>query len=291
MVRGQQKLGKRRQTIKWYLIFLLTAASLFLPLFSSGVVESKERPDSIYPPLIDAVILRLKQSYGIQFCYYGIDKAGFKDGDMAFEEADMSDYKRLYRYIQIFDEEIQKYPADFFRQENLKEIYFVKRLFHKENNAEGLYDYRKKIIFFDFASQGGGMLVARHNIHHEIFHALDTNTFNWKEQDWEDLNEPDFEYVKTGKVFIGGEKNESNYFAPHRKGFVTYYAMKSAYEDKAEVFACLFIKSQNRLIHRWALNDPILEKKIQAIKRFLKEYSQGQIDELYFEKLWKNFTK
>lgn len=290
MVFGQQKLVKRRKTLRICFEFLLTAELVFFLLFSSRA-DAGQQPVSPYPSLIEEITLRLKESYGLEFIYHDIDVARFQDTGMVFEEAGPSDYKRLYRYVRLFDEEIRKYPADFFRSENLKEVYFVKKLFHRENNAEGLYDYRKKVIFFDFARQGGGALASRHNIHHEIFHALDTNTFKWKEQDWEDLNEPGFEYVKTGKVLLDGEKNESNYFAPKRKGFVTYYAMTSAYEDKAEVFACLFIQSQNRLMHQWALNDPILANKIETIKRFLKEYSQGQIDEAYFQTLWTNFSK
>ncbi|MBZ0167223.1 MAG: hypothetical protein K8I00_10495, partial [Candidatus Omnitrophica bacterium] len=114
-----------------------------------------------------------------------------------------------------------------------------------------------------------------------------TNSFYWQGKvDWEDLNAPDFEYIKKGKVHIDSEPNEANYFAPTRKGFVTYYAMMTPHEDKAEVFACLFVRSQNRLIHRWAEKDSILRKKIQYIKDFLNTYSDGAIDDQYLSDLW-----
>jgi len=288
MVSGKQKLVKKREALRYFLLVLLAGG------FMSGVfitVASAKQPAFSYPQLIEETILRIKQTHGLQCIYQGIDSVALTGSGLIFEEADSSDYKRLYEYIRLFDEEIQKYPPGFFKKEALKEIYFVKKLFHKEDDAEGLYDYRKKVIFFDFANQRGGGVMTRHNIHHEIFHVLDTNTFYWKDIDWEDLNEPDFKYIKTGKVLIDGQKNAENYFAPQRKGFVTYYAMKSAYEDKAEVYACLFVKSQFRLMHEWASKDPILAKKIQYVKRFLHEYSDGQVNDQYFTRLWQRFKK
>ena len=116
---------------------------------------------------------------------------------------------------------------------------------------------------------------------------LDTNSFYWQEKvGWEELNASDFEYVRKGKVHVDPEPNQANYFAPTRKGFVTYYAMMSPYEDKAEVFACLFVRSQSRLIQRWAAKDDILQKKISYLKQFLNIYTDGTINEDYFTRLW-----
>lgn len=289
MVFGQQKLAERREALKR--LCLLPLVVLTTGLFFVRAALAAKQQTFVYPQLIEETVQRLKQSHGLQCIYRNIDPA-LKNSGLIFTEAEIADYQRLYEYVHIFDEEIQKYPADFFKNDYVKEVYFVKKLFHQENDAEGLYDYRKKVVFFDFATQRGGSQVARHNIHHEIFHILDTNTFSWKDEDWEDLNDPDFKYIKTGKVFIDREKkNEVNYFAPQRKGFVTYYAMTSAYEDRAEVYACLFIKSQSRLIHQWAKKDPILAKKIEYIMRFLQNYSKGQIDQRYFTSLWSRFKQ
>ncbi|MCA9404159.1 MAG: hypothetical protein KC897_10280 [Candidatus Omnitrophica bacterium] len=229
----------------------------------------------------------MKSDHRVGIEFENIEPEGVDRTQISFSEASPKDYGRVYRYLLLLQEELNKYPPNFLRPAQLESIYLVKSLFKEDKNAQGLYDYRHKIIFFDFARQYGGEMAQRHNIHHEFFHVIDTNSFYWQEKvGWEELNAPDFKYVRKGKVHVDPERNQANYFAPTRKGFVTYYAMMSPYEDKAEVFACLFVRSQSRLIHRWAAKDDILHKKITYLKQFLKIYTDGAISEDYFTALW-----
>ena len=235
---------------------------------------------------IERIVEQVREQHGLTIVYRDLAKESFSRKRLEFKEAEVRDYPRVYRYIKVLQEELAKYPPGFFDADKLQRIYILKSIFNEEKNAQGIYDYRAKVMFLDFGRKFGGVLAQRHNIHHEIFHVIDTNSFFWTQKEaWEDLNDPAFKYVRKGKVIIDPVKNDANYFAPNRKGFVTYYAMMSPYEDKAEVFACLFIPAQNRLIHKWAKKDRILQKKIDYIKDFLKFYSSGAIDDAFLENL------
>lgn len=253
---------------------------------TSRVHEVSRRQHTIRHAIL-RIIDEVQSSHDISIRFEQLPLDRLDQSKLSFTEAEPGDYGRVYRYLTVLQQELNKYPSGFLPQRYLQSVYLVKRLFKEEQNAQGVYDYRNKIIFFDFARQFGGEMAQRRNIHHEIFHVIDTNSFYWQgETDWEELNAPDFEYVRKGKVHVDPEPNASNYFAPQRKGFVTYYAMMSPYEDKAEVFASLFMKAENRLMHRWAEKDQILSRKIAYLKTFLKTYTDGVIDEDYFSELW-----
>ena len=55
-------------------------------------------------------------------------------------------------------------------------------------------------------------------------------------------------------------------------------------EDKAEVFACLMMPSQSRILHRWIKDDPVLEKKTAFIKNLVGRFC-SEINEDFFTRL------
>ena len=93
-----------------------------------------------------------------------------------------------------------------------------------------------------------------------------------EDRKWEALNTVGFKYSQES----GEQKKEVlDPRNPPAKGFVTDYAMTLAAEDKAEVFACLMIPAQNKLLSRWAKTDEILRKKIEAVKYLVNEFCGG----------------
>lgn len=290
MVFGEPKMAERCQALG--ILFFLCLLCLVPARSASAGAEGEflpqlSRPQLIFRNKILKIVEQVREEHHLDVKFEDLDRERFQRESLVFREAEPQDYGRMYRFLSLLHDELQKYPPGFLRPRQLQVIYLVKGLFNDDKNAQGIYDYRNKIIFFDFARQFGGELAQRHNIHHEFFHVIDTNSFYWQgKEDWEDLNPPGFQYAGKGKVHIDPERNESNYFAPNKKGFVTYYAMMSPFEDKAEVFACLFVRSQNKLIHRWAEKDRILRRKIAFIQEFLTAYTDGVVNEEYFSRLW-----
>ncbi|MCA9394729.1 MAG: hypothetical protein KC900_11025 [Candidatus Omnitrophica bacterium] len=288
MVFGQSPMAQGCQTLKIALLGVLLCVSVAEaasdPLLTHPVFSRQQQ--SLRQDIL-RIIEQVRSDHRVGIEFENLDPDDIDQTQISLREAAPKDYGRVYRFLLLLQEELNKYPPNFLRPAQLESIYLVKSLFREDKNAQGIYDYRHKIIFFDFARQYGGEMAQRHNIHHEFFHVIDTNSFYWQEKvGWEELNASDFEYVRKGKVHVDPEPNQANYFAPTRKGFVTYYAMMSPYEDKAEVFACLFVRSQSRLIQRWAAKDDILQKKISYLKQFLNIYTDGTINEDYFTRLW-----
>jgi hypothetical protein len=94
----------------------------------------------------------------------------------------------------------------------------------------------------------------------------------WKERGpaWEAFNRPGFSYHKK---YSPNERNPINFYAPPEPGFITDYAMVSAQEDRAEVFACMMIPEELSLMEQWAQKDKILSKKVEMMKEFLRQDS------------------
>ncbi len=202
-----------------------------------------------------------------------------------FQPATPKDLPRLNSYLSIFELEISKYPDQFFRSIGLKRIIFVKNLFYKELPAQGLYNDSTKTLYFNFSDTRGGRLALRHNVHHEIYHVIHSHFDINPDDTWHNLNIPDFKYTHRGRHHQVVATQSENYFSPDIPGFVTDYAMTSAEEDQAEVFACLFIQSQSRLMHKWAVKDEVLANKIRFIKQALLDISDQVINESYWHEL------
>ncbi|OGX20700.1 MAG: hypothetical protein A2Y04_05045 [Omnitrophica WOR_2 bacterium GWC2_45_7] len=232
--------------------------------------------------VIDATILRIKNHMGLYLIYQ--DVLQIESPDIFYEQAAPTDYSELLTYVKMFEEEVQKYPLAFFKRETIERVYFGKRLFYKGQAVEGFYHHPTKVIFFDFLRSRGSGFVQRHNIHHELYHAIEISSNKREDSEWAGFNIKDFVYGKQNHQ--PSEKNPINYFAPVRPGFVSDYAMMSPQEDKAEVFACLMISTQNKIIHRWMHNDQVLRKKIEYLKIFIYQYCP-EMDENYWIRLMK----
>jgi len=111
---------------------------------------------------IESVLVRLKDRYGIDFIYKDFPDLGRSKA--VYAQAQDSDYKQLLSYLRLFQEELRKYPAGFFKKRKLEAVVFVKKLFFKKLAVEGLYEHRRRIMMFDFLRSAGKNIAQRHNM-------------------------------------------------------------------------------------------------------------------------------
>ncbi|MCR4336770.1 MAG: putative zinc-binding metallopeptidase [Candidatus Omnitrophica bacterium] len=233
---------------------------------------------------IEGIVQRVKEQYGINLVYVSIPVS--PSPDVTYVGPGKGDYSILFEYLRVIEKEIQKYPPEFFQKTNLKNIFFVKKLFYQDKAAEGAYNYPHHVIFLDFLRNHGNKIAQRHHFHHEIYHMITQHIPDYTlhhDEVWESWNEPGFAY---GKGAGSNQKNPLNLFAPPKLGFMTEYAMMSVEEDKAETYACFFVSSQHKLMHRWMEKDEILRKKVEYMKNFIQNFC-SQINEEY----WQRFLK
>ena len=225
---------------------------------------------------INALVNQIHQQYGLNILYKNIPR--LQQAKVAYHLADPADYPFVIKFLEILKTELKKYPPDFFKKFSQPTIILVKKYFYEEKPAEGLCTFAGNVIFFDFFRSRRNDRNQEHSIHHEIFHMIEVQM---KKENavfdavWQQFNSPNFEYGKP--VARQGNVNALNYFAPSDPGFVTEYAMTSPAEDKAEVFACLMVDSQRRLIEQWTKKDEILQKKVDYIKSIVRRFCEKMI--------------
>ncbi len=257
-------------------IGLLIAASSM-----ANAAVSKEK----YLKSIDFVIERIFNNYHFRVIYQDALNPNMRKP--RFQFAEPKEYKILLRYLLLFEEEIQKYPKKFFVDGRLKGIVLVKTMFNKENPAEGIYDYKTKMIYMDFLRSQGRKIAQQHNIHHEIYHFIEYEAIGrrgWQDLKWMKFNPEGFKYGHLEE--FGKNARTDLKYSSQEAGFVSPYSMTAMKEDKAEIFACLMVESQHKLMHKWAIKDRILENKIKYMKDFMSLFSD-HIDEQFFDKLFK----
>lgn len=187
-----------------------------------------------------------------------------------YQPAEPEDSSKLYAYLQLFDEEFSKYPVSFHKATNLKSVVFVKSLGINGQLRAAIPDCYKEILLFDFKRGDYNKTYQKHVIHHEYYHMTEeefNNDAYWKDPQWNNLNITGIKYGSGGSS-VQNNSNVYSYTHPE-KGFVNLYSMSAIEEDKAEMFATLFIKSEYEKLMNWAKEDEVLEKKKNYMINFL----------------------
>ena len=165
--------------------------------------------------------------------------------------------KLLDKKYEIIKKNLNRYDQEFLKKINLKYIVLCEDLSISKINTAGIPDSIMKTLILDIKFDE---TYFERVIHHEVFHIInDSYKELFDEKIWSNLNVKDFKYAEcstcTDKLGLDTYKNTN--------GFFTEYSKSTASEDMAEVFSHLMIDVDlNNL-------DPILEKKIQFIKKGL----------------------
>lgn len=217
---------------------------------------------------IDHVISEIEAKYSVSLSYEDIPKSTW-DG-VKYTTGSQADQDLLLKYLKLFQREFNKYPKEFIKKTELKYIAFVKNLSLSEQLRTAVPDYKKEILFLDFARGSYNTIYQRHVIHHEFYHMIEEQ-FNgdpyWKDPNWMVLNDKHFVYGSGGASV---QARTDMYELTHpEKGFINLYSMTGVEEDKAEIYASLFIEAESRKINMWIKEDAILGKKVKYMKDFL----------------------
>lgn len=221
---------------------------------------------------IDALAAKLESRYSIRVSYERIPQFTWK---LDYQTANSSDFPDLLFYLQLFCEEFSKYPPSFVRRTRLSEVVLVKNLAWQGAQRGAIPDFLKEILVLNFEGSSYKNDYLRHIVHHEYYHLIEQELNGdayWKDPKWAAFNETAFKYGSGGRYARG-----SNMFAMTHpaKGFVNLYSASGLEEDKAEIFACLFMNEEYQRIQPWTRSDPILAAKIRYMKNFMLGIDSG----------------
>jgi hypothetical protein len=192
----------------------------------------------------------------------------------------------LLRELPTLLQELRLYPKSFLRRVRLKRIHLCRNL-----NIYGYRDYylagnvslNGDEIYFDLDCYRSKKTIPSNctyrisTYHHELFHCIDTRlwTRNPSDSSWMMLNPPGFQYYASRLMDYSRVSNQY-------PGFVSVYARSSCMEDKAETYS--FIMTNLHEMEQRALDDPILQKKIDLLKTRLRTFAP-EIDEHFWHRI------
>ena len=176
-----------------------------------------------------------------------------------------SEKKVLDEKYKIIQKNLNKYNQKFLKKINLKYIVLCEDLSISKINTAGIPDNIMKTLILDIKFDEKYF---ERVIHHEVFHIInDSYKEIFNEKVWSNFNVKNFRYAEcstcTDKLGLDTYSNT--------EGFFTEYSQSTASEDMAEVFSHLMIGLD------FNNNDPILDKKIQFIKKNLLKIDENFI--------------
>ena len=272
MARRDKQDIRRGSGVIFLLFFLVRILAADIRADDAFSTAAPEDSDFILQD-IENHIRAIQRKYHLEIIYRVLPP--IDDPKLHFTLAVPTDDPFLLKYLELLEEEWAKYPSSFLAQSPLRQVYIVKRLFLEEQAVEGFAEKTRRVIILDFLRSRSNALRQRHNFHHEIFHSVFGRI--GQDTDWEELNAEGFQYGKQ-------KETESDNFDQPRLGFVTNYAMTAIEEDKAEVFGCLMMPSQHKLIRRWMEKDMVLKRKVEYMLRRLHDFC-NEMDEDYWKGL------
>lgn len=231
---------------------------------------------------IDSIVSQIADRHSIRICYR--KRPMFTWGRYKYKLAPKSEYTKVLKYLKLLQHELNKYPKTFLQRAGVKRIVVCKGLSSLGYSACGFPDPGGKAVYYNYTAFNNAY--SRKTIHHELYHMIEAK-FNrniyYKDPDWAKLNSKDFKYGKGGRKFKWDESNSNKPF--HSKtGFVTAYATSALEEDKAEVYAALFVEEISACLHDWIKEDEILKNKVNYMKDFLLQCCDGMTSDF-----WDNF--
>ncbi|OFY95957.1 MAG: hypothetical protein A2491_14200 [Bacteroidetes bacterium RIFOXYC12_FULL_35_7] len=243
---------------KRIILIFLTIVSLSTSLFA----KTKKQK-------IDNIITEIQSNYNVKLFYDTIPASTWQTY-ITYEKITESDYNQFYDFLKLFKTELYKYPVKFIDTTNLKYVSFVKEFALSGQKRTALPDYVKEMLIYDIYRGCEYKTYVRHIIHHEFYHMIEEQfhkTAYYKDSVWATFNNKEIKYGDGGASVQ--DKGNVYLFTHPLQGFINLYALSAIEEDKAELYASLFIRKEKRKVKRWSRHDEILENKVLYMKKFL----------------------
>jgi hypothetical protein len=265
-------------------VVFITGCSSVLNSADSSNADLLSDPDFVQTKNeIDSIVSQIAERHSVRIYYR--KRPVFILGGYKYKLAPKSEYTKVLKYLKILQKELNKYPKTFLQRAGIKRIVVCKELSSWGYSAGGLPEPGGKAVYYNYAVCSN--VSSQRTVHHELYHMIEAK-FNsdthYKDPDWAKLNGRDFKYGKGGRRFKWNDSNRKKPFHP-KTGFVTAYATSALEEDKAEVYAGLFVEEISACLHDWIREDEILRNKVNYMKDFLLRCCDGMTSDF-----WDNFS-
>src|SRR3972149_12244392 len=180
-----------------------------------------------------------------------------------------SDLPMLKTFAKLFFEEYSRYPLAWLKYATPPVIVFAKSVGYQGEIVGGV---EQGIIVYNITNVSN-VPYTKQLIHHELMHWVEHFTQTYGDP-WP---EPNGSYREVYNL-----KSDYNYEQHPQNGFITGYAQTNRSEDKAEIYSFLFTPGGLRKLSEWGKTDPLLVKKVEAVKKLIRDRGT-KMDNTYFE--------
>lgn len=180
------------------------------------------------------------------------------------------------RVVGLVTEELAKYGEPVLRQIPIRRVVLCTDLTAGGRRFGGLTLSGSGVILLDVGhNQAWPAAIYRHSFHHEMSHVLDDalGRVSGREARWSRLNPSGFAYGGEEVVKALEVLGENPAARPELPGFLSYYAMVGAREDRAEIFAAMMIDPAG--LRAIVEDDPILRSKCRLLLLELAGWCPG----------------
>lgn len=259
----------------------LSVHAALLSLMFQGGEAAGETPDAISNLWREA-----EQTIGVAILLPSTPRLPvFSQSSIGFRPLGRSESSSTQVYLRLYIDEFSKYPRALTTGVNLEWVAFVKGL--TVLDIPRAATYLRHYAAGSMAPAGGMVydvqqgafdeIYVRWALHHEFFHFIDDHlNHGIEDRAWARLNPKDFRYTGVDAPFSGDLDHP-------RSGVITSYSMKSMWEDRAELFAALFVEKTQWRLRQIADADPVVRRKIRYLARNLRRIDPS-INEQYFRK-------
>ncbi|MCP3916578.1 MAG: hypothetical protein GY711_13560 [bacterium] len=261
---------------------LAGVASLFfatVAAFASGTLDEKTVD-------VEKELRKLAKRHGIEVVYKDLSfPVPTAHGPIVGKSATA---KELEAYVPLFIREFGRYPDEFVKRLSLKRIVLCRTLVFDGQLRTAIPDFQHRTMYYDAARSMTTIHYARTTIHHELFHMADwlDDGLIYKDTGWLELNDDKFRYGSGGENAQGDRS--MSLLTDRYPGFLTKYSTTGVEEDKAEVFAHLFVCPD--IVAERIKSDRVLEYKVARMKGLLESFCK-KFDRSFWRKHEKDLLR
>lgn len=190
--------------------------------------------------------------------------------------------RELENYVGLFIQEFTLYPTSLVKRTRLKRIVLCNEVAFAGQRRTAVPDFEHDTLYLDVSRGADNRSYLRKVLHHEFFHIVDYRDDGsvYRDDEWAALNPSGFRYGSGGRN--SQDRPDTSQLSDNYPGFLNHYSTTGVEEDKAELFANLFVEPA--YVESRTKRDAVLQAKVLLMRKLLRVFCPDMND-AFWDKL------
>ncbi|HEV2704602.1 MAG TPA: putative zinc-binding metallopeptidase [Pyrinomonadaceae bacterium] len=268
------------RTGRFLLLILLVELSLVGTADAQQQAQQQKQQQKKAQPAAFAALAKVAKAYNIEIVTADLGLPvqtthGAIEGRPAAQQ-------ELENYADLFVQEFTLYPTALVKRARLKRVVLCNEVAFAGQRRNAVPDFEHDTLYLDVSRGAYNKLYLRKVIHHEFFHIVDYRDDGsvYKDDLWAALNPSGFQYGTGGRN--AQDKPDTSLLTDKYPGFLNHYSTTGVEEDKAEMFANMFVEPA--YVESRMKKDAVLRSKVVLMKSLLGRFCPDMSD-AFWDKL------